>query len=380
MIFKHPGKPVRNAVRIRDALDIRGDGGYIVVPPSTHPSGHRYRWDYEHEMGWGLPLAPLPDGVLKVLTSSDGNGRGPAPSIPEIIAEGARNATLASLAGSMRRRGATATEILAALRVANDERCQPPLEDRELEQIADSISGLYEPEPLRTNEENEQSRRAAGKSATFIRNERRNDTEEVGSGGLYSSTSFVRTPLWPEPLGEDAYYGILGEIVRTLESDTEASAVAILAHLLPMVGNVIGRRPYYQVEGDHHYTNDNVIVVGGTAQAKGSALGRARKLLRLAAPDYVKTRMLSGLSSGEGLIWAVRDPIQKEEAVREKGTPTGEYRSVVVDRGVTDKRLLVVETGFASVLRMLQRDGNTLSALIRQAWEVGNLYSMVEQS
>ena len=94
--------------------------------------------------------------VLEALTSSDGNGRGPAPPIPEVIPEGERNETLASLAGSMRRRGATTTEILAALGVANTSRCQPPLEERELEQIAESI-GRYEPVGLRTNEENELS-------------------------------------------------------------------------------------------------------------------------------------------------------------------------------------------------------------------------------
>jgi len=80
------------------------------------------------------------------------------------------------------------------------------------------------------------------------------------------------------------------------------------------------------------------------------------------------------------LIWAVRDEITKEEPVREKGRPTGEYQTVVVDRGIIDKRLLVLEPEFASTLRVMGRDGNTLSAVIRQAWESGDLRTMTKNA
>jgi hypothetical protein len=78
------------------------------------------------------------------------------------------------------------------------------------------------------------------------------------------------------------------------------------------------------------------------------------------------------LASGEGLIWGVRDPIYKQEPIREKRQVTG-YQKVLVDEGVEDKRLLIVESEFASPLRIMTRDGNTLSATIRQAWDSGNL-------
>src|SRR4029079_7044940 len=94
--------------------------------------------------------------------------------------------------------------------------------------------------------------------------------------------------------------------------------------------------------------------------------------------EWTNTRVLNGLSSGEGLIWAVRDEITKEEAVRERGKPTGDYQTVVVDRGITDKRLLVLESEFASTLRVMGRDGNTLSAVIRQAWDIGDLRTMTK--
>jgi hypothetical protein len=90
---------------------------------------------------------------------------------------------------------------------------------------------------------------------------------------------------------------------------------------------------------------------------------------------------MGGLSSGEGLLWAVRDPIQRTEAVREKGKPTGETVTYEIDPGVTDKRLLVVEPEFASVPQVMGREKNTLSAILRQAWDsTGILRTMTKNS
>ena len=59
---------------------------------------------------------------------------------------------------------------------------------------------------------------------------------------------------------------------------------------------------------------------------------------------------------------------------------TGEYEEVVVEPGVEDKRLLVLEAEFASVPRVLGREGSTLSAQIRQAWDSGDVRTMVKNS
>lgn len=77
--------------------------------------------------------------------------------------------------------------------------------------------------------------------------------------------------------------------------------------------------------------------------------------------------LASGLSSGEGIIWAVRDQVTDDD---------GE----VTDVGVSDKRLCVAEGEFAQVLKVMAREGNTLSAVIRSAWESGNLRSMTKNS
>jgi hypothetical protein len=95
--------------------------------------------------------------------------------------------------------------------------------------------------------------------------------------------------------------------------------------------------------------------------------------------EWGKRRIQGGLSSGEGLIWGVRDPIEKHEAVREKNRVAG-YQTIVVDSGVSDKRLLIVETELAATLRVMAREGSTLSTTIRQAWDTGDLRVLTKNS
>jgi hypothetical protein len=167
---------------------------------------------------------------------------------------------------------------------------------------------------------------------------------------------------------------LAGDIVRTLGPQTEADPVALLIHVLLGVGNLVGRGPHFRVGGTTHHTNEDAICVGKTSSArKGTARADTFNLLGAVDPSWVENHVMSGLSSGEGLIWAVRDAIEKQEPIRGKGRAITGYQTVVTDKGVTDKRLLVIEPEFASVLRVAGRDGNTLSTVYRQAWESGQL-------
>src|SRR5262249_12135031 len=98
-----------------------------------------------------------------------------------------------------------------------------------------------------------------------------------------------------------------------------------------------------------------------------------------AEEQWAAERVQSGASSSEGLIWAVRDPISKRERVKERGEPV-RYEEVEADPGVEDKRLLVYEPEFANVLKQTERQGNTLSAILRLAWDGSDLRTLTKTS
>lgn len=169
-----------------------------------------------------------------------------------------------------------------------------------------------------------------------------------------------------------AYHGLAGEFVRTIEPETEADPVALLAQFVVAFGALVGRGPHYRVEGDEHHANLFVLLVGDTSKArKGTAWGRVRAVFER-VEGWPGAR--EGLSSGEGLKWHVRDPIKRYE--RDK--KSGELREVEEDPGIEDKRLLIVESEFAQVLRQAERSGNTLSAVIRSAWDKGHLATLTK--
>jgi hypothetical protein len=184
---------------------------------------------------------------------------------------------------------------------------------------------------------------------------------------------------WPAPLDDSALHGLSGRFVRTIEPHSEADPVALLVQFLVAFGSAVGRGPHFTAEADRHGVNLGAVFVGETAKGrKGTSWGHARKIVTEADPDW-SSRMMSGLSSGEGLIWQVRDEIRGKHPVKEKGRVV-DYEEIVTDEGVSDKRLLVFEGEFASVLRVCGRDGNTLSAIIRNAWDTGNLRTLTKNS
>ena len=82
--------------------------------------------------------------------------------------------------------------------------------------------------------------------------------------------------------------------------------------------------------------------------------------------------IIGGCGSGEGVIAAVRDPVMKRERVKEAGEQP-RYEEVEVDGGVLDKRLLIYESEFSSVLKVCEREHNLLSEVLRKAWDHGHL-------
>lgn len=184
---------------------------------------------------------------------------------------------------------------------------------------------------------------------------------------------------WPSPPAVQAYYGLAGDFVRMIEPHSESDPVAILVQFLVGFGNIIGRGSYWNVEGDRHHNNLNIALVGVSSKGrKGTALGQVRRIFNEIDPTWVE-QFQGGLSSGEGLIWAVRDEIIKKVPIKVKGLIT-DYQDEIIDPGVDDKRLMVLEEELASVLRVMEREGNTLSAIVRKAWDDGNLKTMTKST
>ena len=138
-----PSGPRNSAGRVGAGLDVRGEGGYVVLPPSNHLSGQRYEWEASSHPN-DLAVARAPAWLVELATAKSSAVLQQAAPLPDRIPEGQRNKVLASLAGYMRRRGMGAGAIAAALLVENADRCTPPLTEAEVTRIATSVS-RYDP-------------------------------------------------------------------------------------------------------------------------------------------------------------------------------------------------------------------------------------------
>src|SRR5215831_10082964 len=118
----------------------------------------------------------------------------------------------------------------------------------------------------------------------------------------------------PEPwpvIDKAAYHGLAGDFALALDPHTEADPAGILIQSLTVFGNIVGNSPYYLVESDRHHANLFVIEVGTSAKGrKGTGANRVREMLQEADAAWFTDRIASGLSSGEGLIFPVRDPVK----------------------------------------------------------------------
>ncbi len=171
--------------------------------------------------------------------------------------------------------------------------------------------------------------------------------------------------VWPL-LDDEALHGLPGDVVRVIGPHTESDHVALLVSYLVGFGNAAGAGPHVMVEAARHPARLFAVVCGATSKArKGTSWRNVRRLLVAADPRW-ESQVRNGLSSGEGVIVAVQNPEYDDQGR-------------VVVPGASDKRLLVVEEEFAQVLTRAGREGNTLSPIIRSAFDDGVLRTMTIQ-
>src|SRR5215208_5903985 len=199
----------------------------------------------------------------------------------------------------------------------------------------------------------------------------RQSSRMPGGFSVVSGGRIERERVWPT-MEEEAYRGIFGRIVELAEEHTEGDPVALLASAFTAFGSAVGRGPYMQIGATRHHPNLFCGIVGDTAKGrKGSTWDPVEDIMHASDRRWTENRIQSGLSSGEGLISEVRDPI---------ATPDKDGKMRTVDAGVSDKRLLVQEGELSQALKVMKREGNTLSPVLRNAWDGKTLKTMVKHS
>ena len=331
--------------------EIRGTGVQTVVPPSTHPSGELIQWERD-----GKPAQVDCDDLL-IRVKRIAAAALLARHWPE---KGGRHEAALALAGGLRHAWTEqqAARFVEAVAMAAGD---PEVRDR----VA-AVATTYEHEADDAITGWKRLSERIGEDV--VRQAREWLGIQARPALVVEHTSAIAEPEWPSPPSDEAFYGLAGDYVRLVDPHTESDPVAVLVQMLVFFGNVVGRNRYCRAEADFHFPNLFAVLVGQTAKGrKGTSVGHVRRLFASVDPEWARTRVKSGSSSGEGYIWNVRDAVTKQADGKEK----------TVDEGETDKRLLVMESEFATILRNVARTGNILSAIIRDAWDRGNLNTLV---
>jgi hypothetical protein len=145
LYFKFPTVAVRNSVdRFAPGIHVRGDGGYVVAPPSIHPSGRRYCWSVDS----ASVIAEAPAWLIELVAApTNGNGNGATPPaewrdlVTNGVDEGRRNDTLTRIVGHLLRRYVDPFVVCELVQSWNATHCRPPLLPKDVERIVNSIAG-----------------------------------------------------------------------------------------------------------------------------------------------------------------------------------------------------------------------------------------------
>ena len=167
---------------------------------------------------------------------------------------------------------------------------------------------------------------------------------------------------WPRPI-DFWRLGNAGIIATLCTQGTEIDPHATLFSLLTVAGGVIGPSVHLYVGETRHYCRIYGVLVGASSRGrKGSSAGPISSVFGELLMDFDSIRTSGPLSSGEGLLWRIRDG---SDEVDKDGNP--------VDLGADDKRLIVLDGEFSAALKAMKRETNTLSAILRSGWDDGNI-------
>jgi len=309
--------------------------------------------------------------TLDYLNSLSPNIKSKGFKLPERILQGTQHNTIVSYVCSLWARNLSPTEIAHIIRAEAQRFDTPPTDDYVNEIIEWAVE--TKPQGLSPEFKAKADKKIAGTNgAAYLNGIDHAHTDVNPTPQEPSPTEPDEEPEqpihyvpWPQPLSPAAFHGVIGDLCKIIEPHTESDIAAVLFQSLVMIGNMLGRcSAHFVAEGTAHFCNEFICIVGATAKGrKGSSFGQVRRVLGRVDGEWNTKRIKSGLTSGEGLIFHVRDEM------REIKQQKGKMEEVVTDPGERDKRLLIVEEEFSSALKSMSREGNTLSGVMRQAWD-----------
>ena len=360
-------------------IDVRGVGGYVIAPGATLPDGRTYRvvngsWD---------SIAPLPQALAGLLRAKASPTVEPMPATQREATERERSYALRSLEDE--------AELIEGLKPGDGRNAALNASAHSLGTMAGA--GWIDPNKAA------HALLAAATANGHVAKHGQAQTIKTIESGMNAGMAKPRQPLeevegpeidipamirnsqkhsepsqpvietrskWPEPLNDDAYYGILGDFVRLESPVSEGDPNAMLIAAIAIIGSICGRGAYLVNEKNLHHPRLFMTIVGQSSNArKGTTTGRAMSFAKMIDPS-LEDRLHKGVSSGEGLIEAIRDArldIAVPTNMKKKSTTTTE------DKGVADKRLLIVQGEFGQTLQIMARPGNTLGPTLRDAWD-----------
>lgn len=378
---------IRNLTNVRPGIDLRSDNGYGIAPPSNHKSGGTYKW-LSCE-GDALPTLPelylnlfagppkKPAKKRKAEASIDED----APSLEELV----------SLANRLSpERCADHTDWIKVgmvfhLYFPGDDGLEEW--DRWSQNAGNYESGVCE-KRWRSFDQEREERVGIGTLRLWA--------SEDDPGGEFDdvpiddsvgppSVASVDTPItladfkvdkpWPSPLADCCFQNAIGEYVLANDPNTEADPIGVLMQLFEyfgcIIGQLLGKDARFRLNHATHYTNDYLLIIGGSGKEgrKGTSLSDAEApVVRGGFGLFIPINRMPGASTGEAIIAALQDPDPEpapdpEVKLSKRTKPRSSLRML------GDGRLMITATEFSRLQTCMKRETNTLSPVLRQAWD-----------
>jgi hypothetical protein len=378
LVLRNPnGTKFKAATGWRPGIDIRTGNSLIVVEPSATPRG-QYRFGAFGEPG------PCPDWLLALLPRRDDEAAGAlefeldeTAELPERARRLLDSEPEGWFAKAYRHTGKEPSDksdsgwdhfvlkqFLGRLSEASDQE----LADLICAHRAGEKGGGWDKRPARGQRVDYvqrtilAARAAAGSQAHGASEGEGAQSGSNGSGPAPGPAAGEAEPMttvdpsWPEPPAEDAFHGLAGRLAALIDPYVESDQVSTLVQFLGAFGIAVGLHPHFMVGATRHAPATYIGLVGRTSRArKGTSWDPVETLFRAVDAQF-SARVMSGVGSGERLVWLVRDPLYDKK---------GE----LVDEGAQDRRLLLQEPELARLLTVVNREGSTMSAYLRQAYD-----------